>query len=191
MIHEPSFTTSKLKTMRTFLTFLFALSIQILTAQDLISNSTREIVFTGVNIIPMDKEQVLENQTVVIKDGKITAIGTNNVKYGKDALVINSKGKYLTPGWSEMHAHVPPIDDIQPMKDLMVLYLANGITTIRGMLGHPKHLELRGKIRSGEILGPNFYTTGPSFNGRSVQTPERGIEMVKEQKAAGYDYMKF
>jgi imidazolonepropionase-like amidohydrolase len=171
----------------TFLPFVFVLQFSF--AQELVSNSNREIVFTNVNVIPMDKEQVLENQTVVVKDGKITALGSN-AKYSKDALVVNAKGKYLTPGWSEMHAHVPPIDDIQPMKDVLILYLANGITTIRGMLGHPKHLELRSKIRSGEILGPNFYTTGPSFNGQSVQTPERGIEMVKEQKAAGYDFMK-
>jgi len=175
--------------MRTLLSISFILFLRFSFAQELINNNQREIVFTSVNVIPMDKEQVLENQIVVVKDGKIISMGSN-AKYDKDALVINAKGKYLTPGWSEMHAHVPPIDDIQPMKDVMVLYLANGITTIRGMLGHPKHLELRSKIRSGEILGPNFYTTGPSFNGQSVQTPERGIEMVKEQKAAGYDYMK-
>lgn len=175
--------------MRPIFSILFIVLTSISFAQEIISNKSKEIIFTNVNVIPMDREQVLENQTVVVKDGKIAAIG-NNAKYGKDALVINAKGKYLTPGWSEMHAHVPPIDDMQPMKDVLILYLANGITTIRGMLGHPKHLELRSKIRSGEILGPNFYTTGPSFNGQSVQTPERGIEMVKEQKAAGYDYMK-
>ena len=175
--------------MRHLIALLLLLLAQSSIAQDLVSNGQREIVFTSVTVIPMDTEHVLENQTVVVKDGKITAVGSN-VTYGKDALVINAKGKYLTPGWSEMHAHVPPIDDIQPMKETLILYLANGITTIRGMLGHPKHLELRSKIQSGEILGPNFYTTGPSFNGQSVQTPERGIEMVKEQKAAGYDYMK-
>jgi Amidohydrolase family len=58
------------------------------------------------------------------------------------------------------------------------------------MLGHPKHLELRSKINSGAILGPHFYATGPSFNGQTVKTPERGAEMVREQKAAGYDYLK-
>ena len=58
------------------------------------------------------------------------------------------------------------------------------------MLGHPKHLELRSKINSGEILGPHFYATGPSFNGQTVKTAERGAEMVREQKAAGYDFLK-
>ncbi|SFC19374.1 Imidazolonepropionase [Spirosoma endophyticum] len=162
-----------------------------LLSQDLVSNRQRDIVFKSVNVIPMDQERILENQTVVVKDGKITALGADgNVKFSKGALVVDAKGKYLTPGWAEIHAHVPPIDDIEPMKEVLILYLANGITTIRGMLGHPKHLELRSKINSGEILGPHFYATGSSFNGQTVKTAERGAEMVREQKAAGYDYLK-
>lgn len=162
-----------------------------LTAQELISNDQREIVFKAVNVIPMDRERVLENQTVVVKNGRITAMGDEGkIKFSKEALVIAAKGKYLTPGWAEIHAHVPPIDDIEPMKEVLILYLANGITTIRGMLGHSKHLELRSKINSGEILGPHFYTTGPSFSGQTVKTAERGAEMVREQKLAGYDYLK-
>lgn len=160
-------------------------------AQELVSNRPREVVFRGVNVIPMDRERVLENQTVVVRNGRITALGNaSSVRFGTDALVVDARGKYLTPGWAEIHAHVPPIDDIEPMKDVLMLYLTNGITTIRGMLGHPKHLELRHKINSGEILGPHFYATGPSFNGQTVKTAERGAQMVREQKAAGYDYLK-
>lgn len=160
-------------------------------AQDPISNRQRDVVFRGVNVIPMDRERVLENQTVVVRNGRITAMGNDGaVRYSNNALVVEAKGRYLLPGWAEMHAHVPPIDDLGPMRDVLTLYLANGITTIRGMLGHAKHLELRSKIRSGEILGPHFFTTGPSFNGQTVKTAERGAQMVREQKAAGYDYLK-
>jgi len=160
-------------------------------AQDLISNRQRDIVFRGVNVVPMDREQVIDNQTVVVRNGRITAMGNDGgVTVPANALVIDAKGKFLTPGWAEIHAHVPPIDDIEPMKEVLTLYLANGITTIRGMLGHPKHLELRSKINSGEILGPHFYATGPSFNGQTVKTAQRGAEMVREQKAAGYDFLK-
>lgn len=160
-------------------------------AQELVSNRQRDIVFRAVNVIPMDRERVIENQTVVVRNGKIAAMGNaGRVTVSKDALVIDAAGKYLTPGWAEIHAHVPPIDDIEPMKEVLTLYLANGITTIRGMLGHPKHLELRSKINSGEMLGPHFYATGPSFNGQTVKTAARGAEMVREQKAAGYDFLK-
>jgi hypothetical protein len=137
----------------------------------------------------MEKEEVVPNQTVVIKDGKITAIG-NNVKHGNNALIIDGRGKYLIPGLAEMHAHVPPIDDLTPMKEVLLLFAANGITTIRGMLGHPKHLQLRSMINNGEVLGPRLYTTGPSFNGFAVKTPETGASMVRSQKQAGYDFLK-
>ncbi|RRA99808.1 amidohydrolase family protein [Larkinella rosea] len=177
--------------MRSFLTLLFLVLAQAVFAQELVSNRQREIVLKSVNVIPMDQERVLENQTVVVKDGRITGLGAaGKVKYGKDALVVDARGKYLTPGWAEMHAHVPPVDEIEPMKDVLVLYLANGITTIRGMLGHAKHLELRSKINSGEILGPHFYPAGPSFSGQTVKSAEQGAQMVRDQKAAGYDFLK-
>ena len=157
--------------------------------QQLIDSRQREIVFTSVNVVPMDSEKIIANSMVVVKDGKVIAIG-KKLKYGKDALVIDGKGKYLIPGLAEMHAHVPPNENIESHKEVLFLFAANGITTIRGMLGHPKHLELRSMINSGEVFGPRFYTTGPSFNGLSVKTAERGAAMVREQKAAGYDYLK-
>ena len=171
------------------ITLLLTLSGITLHSQNLIDSSQREVVFTSVNVVPMDNERVLENQMVLVKGGRVSAIG-KSIKYGKDALVINAKGKYLMPGLAEMHAHVPPNDNIESHKEVLFLFAANGITTIRGMLGHPSHLELRSKINSGEIFGPRFYTTGPSFNGLSVKTAARGSEMVREQKTAGYDFLK-
>ncbi len=154
-----------------------------------VSAQSREIIFKNVNVIPMDREVVLRNQTVITRDGVITYVG-DAVRQSNEAMVIDGTGKYLMPGLAEMHAHVPPIDDMAPMKDVLALFLVNGITTIRGMLGHPRHLELRTLIQKGEILSPNFYTTGPSFNGMSVTSPEAGAQMVRDQKAAGYDYLK-
>lgn len=160
-------------------------------AQQPASSRDREVVFRSVSIIPMDKEQVIENQTVVVKDGKITAIGSSGkVKHGKNALIVDGRGKYLMPGLAEMHAHVPPVDDLEQMKEVIQLFTLHGITTIRGMLGHPRHLELRSKLQSGELLGPRFYTSGPSLNGNSVKAPEAGAEMVRQQKKAGYDFLK-
>lgn len=151
----------------------------------------REIVFKSVNVVPMDRESILENQVVIVKNGKITYVGTDKkAKFRKNALIIDGQGRYLMPGLAEMHAHVPPIDDIEPMKDVLLLFAANGITTIRGMLGHPKHLELRSMINSGQVIGPRFFTSGPSLSGESVQTQDQAIAMVKEEKAAGYDFLK-
>ncbi|PVY39515.1 amidohydrolase family protein [Pontibacter virosus] len=178
--------------MKTYLLFFsLLLSLYPALAQQPVNSREREVVFRSVNVIPMDKEKVLENQTVVVKDGKITAIGNNGkVKHSKNALIVDAKGKYLMPGLAEMHAHVPPVDDLEPMKEVLQLFTLHGITTIRGMLGHPRHLELRSKLQSGELVGPRFYTSGPSLNGNSVKTPEAGTAMVRQQKQAGYDFLK-
>ena len=170
---------------------LFLFSFIFVNAQEPIDNRQQEIVFRSVNIIPMDWERIVENQTVVVKNGVISSIGdASRIKYSKDALVIEAKGKYLIPGLAEMHAHVPPIDDIEPMKEVVLLFAVKGVTTIRGMLGHPRHLELRSKLKSGEIIGPRFYTSGPSFSGGTVKTAASGSDMVRQQKQAGYDFLK-
>ncbi len=159
--------------------------------QEIPDSKNKDIVFTSVNVIPMNEEKVLRNQVVVISNGKIKAIGdAKDIKYDQNATKIDATGKYLIPGLAEMHAHVPPIGEIEPMKEVLLLFASRGVTTIRGMLGHQKHLELRSKIQTGEILGPHFITSGPSFNGNSVKTPEQGAEMVKQQKEAGYDFLK-
>lgn len=160
-------------------------------AQQPVSSSDRQVVFKNVNVIPMDREGVLERQDVIVRAGRIQDIGpAGSVRYDRNAVVVEAAGKFLMPGLAEMHAHVPPDGDIESAKNVFTLFLVNGITTIRGMLGHPNHLVLRTGVQRGEILGPNLYTTGPSFNGMSVKSPEEGAAMVRRQKEAGYDYLK-
>lgn len=160
-------------------------------AQSPVDSRQQAIVFRSVHVIPMDSERVLENQDVVIKDGKILSLGTaGQVKFDKSALVVEARGKYLMPGLAEMHAHIPPNDNVAAQKEVLMLFALNGVTTIRGMLGHPSHLTLRDQVNRGEVLGPRIYTSGPSFNGLSVKTPEGGDRMVRDQKQLGYDFMK-
>lgn len=170
---------------------ILVMGVTIAAAQPPVDSRQQAIVFRSVNVVPMDAERVLENQDVVVKDGKILSIGASgNVKFDKAALVVEAKGKYLIPGLAEMHAHIPPNDNVAAQKEVLMLFALNGVTTIRGMLGHPSHLTLRDQVNRGEVLGPRIYTSGPSFNGLSVKTPEGGDKMVRDQKTMGYDFMK-
>lgn len=171
--------------------FAFILSCSILSCSAQPLAKSREIVFQSVNVVPMDNDIILPNKVVVIRDGKIFSISdSKNATWSKNAVVVNAAGKYLMPGLAEMHAHVPPVDDIESMKEVLTLFVTGGVTTIRGMLGHPRHLELRSQIQSGQILGPRFLTAGPSFNGNSVKTAEEAEALVRQQKKAGYDFLK-
>ena len=149
-------------------------------------------VFRGVNVIPMDEERILENQRVVVQDGRITALGAEAADaVPAGATVVDGSGKYLIPGYAEMHAHIPaPQAGSDAVDRTLYLYLAGGVTTIRGMLGHPSHLELRARSAANEILAPRIFTSGPSFSGGTASDPERARAMVREQAAAGYDFLK-
>lgn len=142
---------------------------------------------TNVNVIPMDSERILENQTVLVENESIIAIGASDrVKAPDEAIIIDGAGKYVIPGLIDMHIHIE-----RGRERSLVLYLANGVTTVRNMAGSPWHLDLRERIENKEVLGPRFYTTSPTtFSARMANTPEAAQKFVEEQKAAGYDSIK-
>ena len=142
---------------------------------------------TNVNVIPMDSERTIENQTVIIKDRKIIAIGSSNeIKKPTNAKSIDGSGKYLIPGLFDMHIHID-----RGREKSLALYLANGITTVRNMSGNPWHIKLRERIAKNEVIGPRFFTTSPTtFSARIKNAPEDAEKFVVAQKKAGYDSIK-
>lgn len=146
--------------------------------------------FVNVNVIPMTSKIVVDAQTVLVEDRKIVTIGDVDViPIAKGTVVVDGTDRYLMPGLSEMHAHIPRVSSTS-LDQVLGLYVANGITVARGMLGRPKHLDLRQQILSGVVLGPRLFTSGPSFNGNSVSSPSGAVEMVLAQHRAGYDFLK-
>jgi imidazolonepropionase-like amidohydrolase len=148
--------------------------------------------FVDVTVIPMDRETRLANQTVVVRGDRIVALGpTARVKVPEGATRVEGKGRFLIPGLAEMHAHIPggQASD-SAVERTLFLYVAGGLTTIRGMLGHPRHLELRARAARGELLSPTIYAAGPSLNGNSVPDPAAAEKAAVEQKQAGYDLLK-
>jgi hypothetical protein len=150
------------------------------------------VAFVDVTVIPMDRERTIPRQTVVVRGGRIVTIGpSNRVKVPAGGVKVDGRGKFLIPGLAEMHAHIPGGDTPDSLVErTLFLYVSGGITTIRGMLGHPRHLDLRARAARNELLSPTIYTSGPSLNGNSVPTPGAAARIVAEQKAAGYDFLK-
>jgi imidazolonepropionase-like amidohydrolase len=145
--------------------------------------------FVNANVIPMNAETVLAGQTVIVRDGRIAAIDTETELDGIDH-VIDATDHYLIPGLAEMHAHVPPPEESAYLQDVLWLWLLNGVTTIRGVLGHDSHLQLRDELETHRVAGPRFYASGPSLRGTTVDGPDHARERVREQHAAGYDLIK-
>src|SRR6266498_3781972 len=156
------------------------------------AGENRTFAFVNVNIVPMDKERIIGEQTVIVRDGKIVQIGpARKTKVPEDAVRIDGAGKYLMPGLVDMHVHLRDYPE-EEMAALLKLYVANGVTTVLNLSGIPRHLELREKIAKGELFGPTIYTSGPfiSRTTGSSPTPEEVERAVIEQKRAGYDIIK-
>jgi imidazolonepropionase-like amidohydrolase len=150
------------------------------------------VAFVDVAVVPMDGDRVVAGQTVVVRGDRIAAIGAaGRVEVPANAVRVDGRGKYLMPGLAEMHAHIPSAGDGGAEAErTLFLYLAHGITTIRGMLGEESHLALRERAARGEIASPRIYTSGPSLSGQSAPTPDAARRAVIAQKAAGYDLIK-
>jgi imidazolonepropionase-like amidohydrolase len=96
-------------------------------------------------VIPMDTERVLRDQTVVVANGKIVAMGPASVvKVPEDAHRVDGRGRYLFPGLCDMHVHLPgpawkamlppegqSAAENLPYEDLLFPYVANGVTTVQ------------------------------------------------------------
>ena len=146
--------------------------------------------FVNVNVVPMSSETVIARQTVIVEDGLIVAIGdVDSIPVPRYAEVVDGTDRFLMPGLAEMHAHVPDAGSPE-LGRVMTLFAANGVTTIRGMLGRPSHLALRQQLLDGDAFGPRLITSGPSMNGNSVSGPVDAARKVHAQHAAGYDFIK-
>lgn len=162
------------------------------TPAEAVSPDGHVYAFVGVHVIPMDTERVLENQTVLVEGDRITAVGpAGTVDLPEGTVQIAGAGRYLMPGLAEMHGHIPPpTAEADFVESVLFLYVANGITTVRGMLGYPGQLDLRERAARNELAAPTLYLAGPSFNGSSVNSPEEAIAKVKQQHAEGWDLLK-
>lgn len=146
---------------------------------------------THVTVLPMHSDAVLQNQTVLVREGRILRMGSSrDVTPDPEMQVIDGSGRYLIPGLAEMHGHIPSQDTPQYVEDMLFLYISNGVTTVRNMLGNAYHLELRQHILNGTVDGPVVFAASPWLSSNTIPTPEDAHAVVSEYKQAGFDLMK-
>ncbi len=153
--------------------------------------SPSALLIKNVHVVDVVGGTLQENQQILVDSGRILVIapeipGTEGFKQ-----IIDGQNGFVMPGLTEMHAHIPsPPTEPQRIEETLYLYLAGGATTIRGMLGHPYHLQLRQDVAAGTVPGPRIFTSSPSLNGNTVQTPEEAMRKVRQYANDGYDFLK-
>ncbi|HEX7121093.1 MAG TPA: amidohydrolase family protein [Gemmatimonadaceae bacterium] len=161
--------------------------------------SNESFAITGVGLIAMTSDTVIPDATVVVRNGRITALG-RSTPVPAGMRTIDGRGKYLIPGLADMHTHLfadgPAPDSLAPYE--LGVMLALGITTARIMIGTPQHLTLRREITAGRLVGPQLWVASPHLTGREdpstsfylASTPAEARAAVQAAADSGYDFLK-
>jgi len=174
--------------------------------------NSKTLAFAHVNVIPMDEERVLTDQTVIVRNGRIHQITAASTTMPTDAVKIDATGQCIIPALADMHIHLegqawnimfPPDAQFSAealdFSRILFPYIANGITTVQIMSALPEHISLRDRINQGEVLGPrlilNRMIDGPGQAWPPpictwVETPAEARQAVLDAQEAGYDGMK-
>jgi imidazolonepropionase-like amidohydrolase len=153
------------------------------------------LAITHVTLIDATGRPPEPDQTVLIEAGRITAVGaTAKIKIPKSARTVNASGKFLLPGFWDMHVHIAGInaDPSWSKQVLLPLLLANGITGVRDMGGDlDALLSWQRDIESGALLAPHIVAAGPFLAARGRKTPEQyPVHNAEEARAAVDDLKK-
>jgi imidazolonepropionase-like amidohydrolase len=156
------------------------------------ATSGRTLVLRNVTIVDTRDGTLAAAADVHLSDGVIAAIRTADPERAAaltDAEVVDGSGKYLIPGYLDMHAH--PLTEKHPAGDLELM-LANGVTGFRQMSGSPQLL----RERSAGTLPLPADSPGVVALPGSLLTPLNAgtipdaVAAIRDQAASGADFIK-
>ncbi|WP_413560943.1 amidohydrolase family protein [Bdellovibrio sp. HCB209] len=160
------------------------------TSSEKTAKSHESLVVKGVTIVNTQSGQLQANMAVMIDAGKITKIvPAESIGDLGSKRVIDATGKYVVPGFLDMHAHVLGETAANEMAAVM---LAHGITGYRQMSGSEEILKSRkdGQLvlpeNSPEVLG----MPGSALLRSNAATPEAAVALIQKERAEGADFIK-
>ena len=140
-------------------------------AKEFVSFDAKTIALTHVQLVDGTGAAPKKDQTIVIKDGEIAAVGqSSQVSIPEDADVLDLKGHTVIPGIVGLHDHTfytTNRREAQMNTSSPRLYLASGVTTIRttGSFSPYSEINMKRSIEDGESVGPRMHITGPYISG--------------------------
>ena len=155
--------------------------------------SAKTLAITGADLLDVRTGSTRKSATVVLRDGRIDAVGDSGLAVPEDAERLDSKGLTLLPGLWDMHAHLKQVE-------WLPAYLASGVTTVRDLGNETEFLTaLRSELAANPAIGPRVLAAGfidatpaegAPYTIAVADSPERGRELVRQYRAAGFEGIK-
>lgn len=136
---------------------------------------TSDVLILNATILDVESGEEVPDRMIVISGDTIQAIMSMEDRNKFEASeVIDAENNYVLPGLWDMHVHFRGGDTlIEENKDLLPLFLAHGVTTVRDAGGDitGSVLDWRKQIASGDLIGPTIFTSGPKLDGENPAWP--------------------
>lgn len=140
---------------------------------------TQVVALTHVRVIDGTGAPARADQTLVIRDGRIAAVGdAASVRVPAGAQVLDLTGKSVIPGLVQVHEHLfyptGPGTYAYLAESFTRLYLAGGVTSMRtaGNMNGYGELNIKRAIDAGEKPGPWIDATAPYLEGVGAVIPQ-------------------
>lgn len=152
------------------------------------------IALTNTRIITMQGNKVFAQGTIVIKDGRIIAVGpTALVPVPAGAKVLDLTGTTVMPGFVDMHLHMHLPPDVFPQQSWMYLInLAYGVTTARDPKSTYDSYGYKELLESGQMIGPRLFSSGRVIPAgfMKMSNPDDARSIVSKRKLLGGTLIK-
>jgi len=154
------------------------------------------MLLKNCNVMPMRGQIILRGYDIRIEGETITSVAPGLAPL-KDEKVLDMSGKYVLPGFADMHVHITN-------DKLLLLLLLKGVTTARIMHGEKEYLEMGRLEAEGKLESPRIYCGTPIIDGSkgeiewmmglgdgyACNTPEQARQVVENCKKDGYAFIK-
>lgn len=159
-----------------------------------------DILIENANVIDVDTGEISTGMSLGIRNDSIVYLGKSSANYAASQ-TIDAIGKFVIPGLWDMHVHFRGGDDlIAENKNLLPLFVANGITGVREAGGDmtTQIFKWRTEMENGALIGPKIYTSGPKLDGPRatwagsipVVTKEDAIIAIDSLEQMNVDFIK-
>jgi imidazolonepropionase-like amidohydrolase len=175
------------------------------------------LALVGAKVYPSPTDPPIENATIVIRDGRIVAVGPSaKVKPPRLArlvTVVNCRGMFITSGYWNSHVHFTEdvwknaanADAAKLEEHMQTMLTRWGFTTVfdtASFLGNTN--ALRERVKKNDILGPRILTVGEPLYPKDgipvyvssewripqATTPDEARTMARERLSLGADGIK-
>jgi imidazolonepropionase-like amidohydrolase len=158
--------------------------------------AVREIVFVGARLVDVEAGRLVDDATIVVRDGRVETIGpAGTVSLPDGARAVDLRGRFVLPGLVSAHVHVSDVHGDRPRAHTdgntarqLGVFARYGITTVLSLDGEgDPGFKARGGQATPALDRARLFLSGDAV---AASTPDEARRLVAAVAARRPDFVK-